>query len=171
MTPRLRKAMLTVHVTSSVSFIGAVATFLALAIAGVSSGKAQTVQAAYLAMDLATWFVIVPLCFAALLSGLVQSLGTSWGLFRHYWVLVKLCLTLLSAAGLVMHTRPIGLVADAAITTVLGPDDLPGVRLQLIFASAGALIVALGAVVLSVFKPAGMTQFGWRRIQDQRTLT
>lgn len=168
MTPRLRKTMLTVHVTSSVSFIGAVATFLAFAIAGVSSGKAQTVQAAYLAMDLTTWFVIVPLCFAALLTGLVQSLGTPWGLFRHYWVLVKLGLTLVSAIMLVIHTRPIGLIADAAATTTLASDDLRGVRLQLIAASVGALVVALGAVVLSIFKLAGQTRYGWRKQQEQR---
>ncbi|HYN23361.1 MAG TPA: hypothetical protein VE078_20565, partial [Thermoanaerobaculia bacterium] len=51
------------------------------------------VRAAYLAMELTAWFVIVPLILASLLTGLVQSLGTTWGLFRHYWVLAKLVLT------------------------------------------------------------------------------
>ena len=37
MTPGLRKVALTTHVTSSVGWIGAVAAFLALAIAGVGS--------------------------------------------------------------------------------------------------------------------------------------
>jgi hypothetical protein len=41
-------------------------------------------RAAYLAMDLTSRFVIVPLARASLLTGLAQALGTPWGLFRHY---------------------------------------------------------------------------------------
>jgi hypothetical protein len=36
MTPRLRKFALTAHVTSSVGWLGAVAAFLALAVAGLT---------------------------------------------------------------------------------------------------------------------------------------
>lgn len=89
MTPGLRKFALTAHVTSSVGWLGAVAGFLALAVAGLTSHDAQKVRAAYLAMELTGWFVIVPLSIASPLTGLVQSLGSTWGLFRHYWVLIK----------------------------------------------------------------------------------
>ena len=91
MTPGLRKFALTTHVTSSVGWPGAVGAFLALAIAGVGSEDAQIVRAAYLAMHLITWSVIVPFCLAALLTGIVQSLGTTWGPFRHYWVVTNFC--------------------------------------------------------------------------------
>jgi hypothetical protein len=64
MTAGVRKIALTTHVTSSVGWLGAVAAFLALAIAGVASNDSQLVRAAYLAMHLTTWFVIVPLSFA-----------------------------------------------------------------------------------------------------------
>ena len=90
MTPRLRKLALTAHVTSSVGWLGAVAGFLAVAVVGLTSRDAQTVRGAYLVMEPAAWFVLVPFAFASLVSGLVQSLGTTWGLFRHYWVLFKL---------------------------------------------------------------------------------
>ena len=63
-TSGLRKFALTTHVTSSVGWLGAVGAFLALAIAGVGSEDAQIVRAAYLAMHLTTWFVIVPLCLS-----------------------------------------------------------------------------------------------------------
>src|SRR5215207_577011 len=96
MAPRLRKFTLTAHVAFSVGWLGAVAGFLALAIAGLTSQDAQKVRAAYLAMELIARFVIVPLNLASLLTGLVQSLGTKWGLFRHYWILVKLLITILS---------------------------------------------------------------------------
>ena len=66
MTPRLRQFALTAPVTSSVGSLGAVAGFLALAVAGLTSQDAQIVRAAYLATELITWFVIVPLSLASL---------------------------------------------------------------------------------------------------------
>jgi hypothetical protein len=98
MTPRLRKLMLTAHLTSSVGWLGAVAVSFALGVAGLTSQDAQTVRGAYLTLELTGWFVLVPLSLASLLTGLVQSLGTTWGLFRHYWVLFKLLITSLPAS-------------------------------------------------------------------------
>lgn len=76
MNPSLRKFVLTAHIVSSVGWLGAVAAFLALAVAGLSGQDAQKVRAAYIAMDLIGWLVIVPCSLASLLTGLVQSLGT-----------------------------------------------------------------------------------------------
>src|SRR6266705_857178 len=80
MTPSLRKFALTAHVTSSIGWFGAVAAFLALAIAGLFSQDRELVRAAYLVMGLTTWFVIVPFAFVSLGSGVVSSLFTRWGL-------------------------------------------------------------------------------------------
>lgn len=78
MTPAIRKFALTIHLTSSVGWLGAVAAFLALPIAGVTSEDVQVVRVAYLAMHMVTWFVIVPMGFAAFATGVMQSLGTPW---------------------------------------------------------------------------------------------
>ena len=86
MNPSVRRLALTTHVTSSVGWLGAVAAFLALAIAGLISNDVFLVRSSYVAMDFVTWFVIVPLSIGALVTGIIQSLGTSWGLFTHYWV-------------------------------------------------------------------------------------
>jgi len=51
MTRRLRKVVLTAHVTFSVGWLGADAGFLALAIVGMTSQDSQMVRAAYFAMD------------------------------------------------------------------------------------------------------------------------
>jgi len=56
------------HITFSVGWLGAVAGFLTLAIAGLTSQDAQMVRAAYLAMELIGWFVIVPASLGALLT-------------------------------------------------------------------------------------------------------
>jgi hypothetical protein len=169
MTPWVRKFALTAHVTFSVGWLGAVAGFLALAVAGLNSQDEQRVRAAYLAMELIGWFVIVPLSLASLLTGLVQSLGTRWGLFRHYWVLVKFVMTLLATLLLLVHMRPISYVAGVAAETTLSSADLRGVRLQFVADAGAALLVLLVATTLSVFKPQGLTRYGWRKSQEQRT--
>ena len=103
MTPGIRKLALTAHVTSSVGWLGAVGGFLALAIAGLIGRDELTVRSVYLATELTTWVVIVPLAFASLLTGLIVALGTPWGLFRHYWVFVKFMLTILATTLLLLH--------------------------------------------------------------------
>jgi hypothetical protein len=164
MTPRLRRAALTTHVTSSVGWFGAVAGFLALAVAGVTSQDAQIVRAAYLSMHLITWFVIVPFGAAAFLTGVIQSLGTPWGLFRHYWVVTKLMLTALATLILLVHTQPIGRVAAVAAQGTLSGGDLWQLRLQLVGDASAALFVLFITTTLSVYKPWGMTPFGLRRL-------
>ena len=167
MTPRLRKFALTAHVTSSVGWLGAVAGFLALAVVGLTSQDVQTVRAAYLAMELIAWCVIVPLSFASPLSGLVQSLGTERGLFRHYWVLIKFLITIPSTLILLVHMRPIGHLARVVAETTLARGDLHGMRLQLVASSGAALLVLLVATTLSVYKPRGLTPYGRRKQREQ----
>jgi hypothetical protein len=96
MSLRLRRFTLTAHVTSSVGWLGAVVAYLALPITALNSTDPGTIQAAYIAMELLGWYVIVPFSLAALATGLVQSLGTEWGLFKYYWVVAKLGLTVLA---------------------------------------------------------------------------
>ena len=163
MTAGARKLALTTHITSSVGWLGSVAAFLALAIAGVTSHDPQVVRAAYLAMHLTTWFVIVPLSVASLLTGLVDSFGTPWGLFRHYWVVTKLLLTVLATVILLVHTQPIDRVANVAARMNLAASDLRQLRLQLVGDAAAALFVLLVTTTLSVYKPWGMTPYGIRR--------
>ena len=151
------------HISSSVGWLGAVAGFLALAVSGLTDRDAQRVRAAYLAMDVVGWFVIVPSCFAALLSGVVQALGTPWGLLRHYWVLMKLSMTVLATGILLLHMRPLGWMAGVDSETILSSADVRAVRIQLVGDAAAALVVLLVTTTLSVYKPRGVTRFGRSR--------
>jgi hypothetical protein len=165
MTHRLRKFVLTAHVTSSVGFLGAVVVFLALAVIGLTSRDAQTVRGAYLVMEPAARFVLVPFAFASLLTGLVQSLGTTWGLFRHYWVLFKLLINVFATIVLLMYTPTLGYLAGVAADPTV---DLGAVRNSSpTLHAALALLVLLVATVLSVYKPRGMTRYGRRKRHEQ----
>ena len=81
MTPALRKLTITAHVTFSIGWLGAVAAFLVLSIAGLTSHDAEVVRGAYLSMDLISRFIVIPMCFAALVTGLIQALATPWACF------------------------------------------------------------------------------------------
>jgi hypothetical protein len=169
MKPNVRKFALTAHVVSSVGWLGAVAAFLALAVAGLTNQDGRMAQAAYLAMELITWFVIVPLAFASLLTGLVVSAGSAWGLFRHYWVLAKLLITIIATILLLTHTQPIGLLAALAGETALS--GAGRLQIQLVGDAVVALLALLVNVALSVFKPWGMTPYGLRMRQERRTVS
>ena len=108
MTPGLRKLTITAHVTFSVGWLGAAAAFLVLSIAGLTSHDADVVRGAYLSMDLISWFVIIPMCFGALATGLLQALGTPWGLFRYYWILVKFGLAIFVTIALLVSSAHAG---------------------------------------------------------------
>jgi hypothetical protein len=171
MSPGLRKFVLTAHVATSVAALGAVAGFLALSIAGLASESAQMVRAAYLSMELTAGFVILPLLFASLLTGLVQSLGTPWGLFRHYWVLVKLLVTVLVTVVLLLQMEAISRLALVASETAFSGADLLELRRSLRTHAAGGLLALLLPVALSIYKPRGMTRHGWRKQRDEQAGT
>jgi hypothetical protein len=155
LSPNARKVVLTVHVTTSVGWLGAVVVFLALATAALIGRDEKMVHAADLLMNLVASFVLVPLCFSSLLSGILSALGTPWGLFQHYWVLIKLVITACSTVVLLAHLAPMRLLAQA---TWGGSEvDLPGLRRLLVTASAAALLILLLATTLSIYKPRGLT--------------
>ena len=114
-TPSTHKLMLTAHVTASVGWVGALAVFLVHALASLISQDAQMVRAASLAMGLTAWFVILPLSLASFATpGIVQALGTSWGFFRHYWILFKLLLTAVATIVLLLKLGSISSLTDLA---------------------------------------------------------
>jgi hypothetical protein len=160
-TPAVGKLLLTAHVTTSVGWLGAVGVFLALAAIGQTSQDPATVRGAYLVMEPAAWYVLVPLAGASLLTGLVQSLVTSWGLLRHYWVLFKLLITVVATLVLLLYLGTFRYLAG----TAADPNaDLDAVRnASPTLHGALALIVLLTATVLAVYKPRGQTPYGQRR--------
>jgi hypothetical protein len=168
MAPRLRKFMLTTHVTFSVGWIGGVVAYLTLGVAAVISQDVQLVRAAWIGMELIGWFAIVPLALASLLSGLVMSLGTKWGLFQHYWTLISLVLTILATVVLLVHMPDVSSLADRAQKAEGA--TLDGLGGDLFHPGVG-LVVLLVIQVLNVYKPRGLTPYGWRKQQERRAVS
>lgn len=168
MTPRLRKLGLSLHVVLSVGWLGAVLTFLVLALASFSRDPALA-RAAYLTLAVVGRGVLLPLSLGAIVSGVVQSLGTKWGLFRHYWVVVKLVLTVFATAALYVHqttviTESARLAADATASLLQG-GRLHELGVQLVADSSIAVLLLLGITLIAVYKPWGVVGYVTRSLK------
>lgn len=168
LTAGARKAALVTHVVTSVGWLGAVAAFLALAVVAVRTDDAAVARSLYVAMYVLGAAVLVPLSLASFASGLLQSLGTSWGLIRHWWVIAKLAISLMATAILLLYITTLRALGDAAATATLADDALLLPSSSPVLHSAGAVLVLLVAAALSVFKPKGLTRYGWRKQQQRR---
>ena len=158
LTPRISKLLLTSHITFSVGWLGAVAVFIVLAITGLTTTDNQLSRSALLAMDISAWFVIIPFCLTSLLTGLVQAFGTKWGLFRHYWIIVKLFLTVAMTILLLLHMQPISYLAKAATETSFSNSQYAGELLDIITKAGAAILVLVAITTISVYKPWGKVQ-------------
>lgn len=154
--PRARKLWLTVHVGISVGWLGLAAAMTVLATAAVVADSHPVRHGAYELMHLFDLTVVIPSMMLALVSGIVLSLGTPWGLVRHRWVLAKLVIALVIP---VIATVQSGWIDELRVRTAT-PAGVPGtlgVTLAACMAVYGTLLWA--AVVLSIFKPGGKTRW------------
>lgn len=172
MTPRLIKAVLASHITFSLGWLGAVSVFIALAITGLTTHDAQLARSCILAMNISAWAIIVPFCLISFLTGIIQALGTKWGLFRHYWIVVKLFLTIISTILLLLHMQPITDLAYTAAGTAFTVSQSASQLIQLIAKAGGAIVVLIAITTISVYKPWGKLQSArqvkkWQAVENK----
>lgn len=162
-SPGLHRLVLTAHITTSVGWLGAVVAYLALDLIATVGQDVARVRAAYFGMEVLILYVIAPLALASVLIGIVNALSSPWGLFQHYWIAVKFALTLFAITILLLEVRSIRYMAEIAASGA-DPRELPGSLPH----SIGGLIVLLVTTILSVYKPRGVTRYGWRKQQKRR---
>lgn len=166
MTAGVRKLILTLHIGASVGWLGAVLAYLPLDITTFVSQDPQTLRAAYVGMELVAQWAIVPLALATLATGVWISLATPWGLFRHYWVVVSLILTILAVVVLLVEMRTIAELAAIAKDDATSVEDLRLLASTLPH-SVGGAVVLIGVMALNIYKPRGLTRHGWRKQQEE----
>ncbi|MFF6876698.1 DUF2269 family protein [Streptomyces sp. NPDC012474] len=160
--PRLsrpaRRAALVVHVIASACWLGLTLGLLALGITAATTGSARTVEGSVRAMKLFADWLLLPVAFLTLLSGLLLSLGTVWGLARYRWVYTKFWLTLATTTATVFALRP---GVDSAVTAVAAGGPLPDAG-DVLFGPVVSLSAYVFMTVISVLKPWGKTRRGRR---------
>ena len=158
----MRKFVLFAHVTTSVGLLGVVGSFLLLSIFGIVSSNLQLVQSSYVLLMPLTAYLILPLVVASLLIGIISSLGTPWGLLRYYWVAAKLLLTSVTLIVLLLQMNAIAELSTIATARMVTDSDM-GLRIRMIIHAGGGLGVLLLIMILSLWKPKGVTPFGQRQ--------
>lgn len=165
MNPALRKLALSAHLTFSVGWIGTVVAYLALGIMAANSSDTANIRGAWIAMELIGWYVIVPLAVASFLTGILMALGTKWGLLRHYWVSISFFLTFFAMIVLILHMPTVSATAETVRTA--DATVLPSLGGDLSHPAIG-LVILLVVQVLNLYKPKGLTRYGWRKQQEER---
>lgn len=154
----MRKVVLAAHVIVSFGLLGLSSAMLVLGAVAATTPNPETARAAYLSMGIFTRGVIQPVAIGALATGVVLSLGTPWGLFRHAWIVAKLALTvatILCGIFVVSPTLQRALAATAIGGAPLA-DQSSWSAPALLVAASGANVLMLGAATaISVFKPWG----------------
>jgi hypothetical protein len=147
------KTALVAHVLSSVGWFGVAVVVAFAGLAAALTGDRSLARALYRTMETVPWLSI-PVGLLAIATGVVLSVGTRYGLVRHWWVIAKIVIAIavvVTDAVIVSHVAH-----DAAAT---GSPTAP------LYGSTIAHVVMLAvATVLSVFKPGGRTAWGRRRL-------
>jgi hypothetical protein len=148
-----RKLLLTVHVVATVSVLG---TDLVLLVLGLSSLNGADLRTIYPAAHLVGARLVAPLAVLSLTTGLLLGVLTPWGLFKYWWVTIKLAITTV-LTGVVLFVLVPRLGAAANVVSGPAPRLLTSAeRVPFVIAPAAASTLLLLMVVLAIFKP------GWR---------
>ena len=158
------KLLLTAHIVVSGAWLGIAFAKIILGVAAVTSVAPAASRPLYLSME-AVNVAFPPTAIATLVTGVLLSLGTKWGLLEYYWVATKLALTVgVVVTGIALVERLIQRSVSALSVgdgTILGATSAPA---TLLISLSAAHVLMLGvATVLSVYKPLGRTPFGGRR--------
>ena len=167
LSPSQYKLLLTAHVVVSVGWLGVVLAKIVLKVFAMTTGAPEIAAALYVATERLN-IAFPPLAIGTIVTGVLLSLGTKWGLVQHYWVATKIVLTVgVIATAVQLGTRipqPTGRAVEES--TILGLASSPMVLLLSL--SIAHLIMLLAATVLSTYKPWGKTWFGRRRAVQPR---
>ena len=145
-----RKLLLSLHIISTVSVLGTELVLLTLGIASLSGADPRTI---YPAAHLVSLWLAAPLALLSLGSGVLLGLLTPWGLFRFWWVTIKLVIT----AGLTLVVLFVIVPRLSTVAaSVSASGTLPiGERLPLVIAPLLASVLLVLNVFLAIFKPGG----------------
>lgn len=153
-----RRALLVVHVITSAGWLGLTLGLLALGVTAVITDSPMVTEASYRSMKVFADWLITPISLLTLLTGLVLSLGTPWGLAQHRWVFIKFWMTLVTTTLSIFALRP---EITAAVTHAIAKGAVAE-QYVLIIAPSVSLSAYTFMTVISVLKPWGLTQRGQR---------
>jgi hypothetical protein len=147
---KAHKAALTVHVLASVGWFGMAVGIVVALITAASTGDPTFAASLRRVVEASPWLTI-PVGLTAVATGALLSLGTVWGLLRHWWVVAKIAIAI---AVITTDATVVRLAAHDAVRT--GGTSSPA------WGPTIAHVVVLAvATLLSIAKPRARTP--WAR--------
>jgi hypothetical protein len=148
LSQRQRKPVLILHLVCSVGWLGLYAVYILLGLITLTSRDVQTPSVASQTLG---WLGTVGIVFSvgALLSGLVISYGTRWGILRYKWVVTKLVITTAMVANDDFITPPRLQAAANSLVRM-------GITGMVTGVVGGALVIV--SSILAVYKPWGLVR-------------
>lgn len=157
LTPR--RWLLLLHLLFCAIMFGGAMVFLILSITAVSTNDESILKACYISMHMLAKTSVRASAIGALVTGVLLSVLTQWGLFKHYWIIAKEGLTILAIIA-----GPIGMVSwTLKAVTLTTADGLNALQDPEFIVNSGQMwigitlqissIVAMFAI--SIFKPWG----------------
>jgi hypothetical protein len=147
LSPRWRKAVLTLHVVTAVGWLGVDLVLLTFGIVGLTGADPDLV---YPAQSLIGRLLFTPLSVLVWLIGVVNAIFTPWRLLKHWWVVVKLLLTTLMLVLVLFLLYP-GLTEAGELAADLPRPD----QINMVVAPSVSTSLLIFATVLSTYKPWG----------------
>jgi hypothetical protein len=145
-----RQWLLFAHVVISLGWMGAGAANVVLAVTAGMTSSSETRRACYQLINRLDFALVIPLAFGTLASGVVISLATKWGLFRYWWVLVKLVLTL---AMILFSTFGVGVWVEVSMAATASVSEASPVASTLVVGAAANIVSFLFMTWASIAKP------------------
>jgi hypothetical protein len=160
----LRKPMLALHIASAVGAFGGELVLLALGVAGLSGAAPAAI---FPAAHIAAAYVIRPLAVLTMATGILAALASPYGLFRHWWTLIKLALVVVLTALVLFNLVP-SLDETAQLASAGGTAaEFARQRTSLVTAPLIGSSLLFIAILLGVFKPFG--RIGQQTLPVHRT--
>jgi len=154
----LRRLLVVLHVIAGVGLLGIDIAMLSLGWSGATAGDVTTARAAYTSMQSLISPFLPTMAISALVTGAILSVGTKWGLLRHYWIVAKIVVNI---AVIVIGARVVKGLVQQALAATLGAASVPTpAAMLLVAASASNLTLLVFATTVSIYKPWGATRRG-----------
>jgi uncharacterized membrane protein len=152
---RGRQTLLVLHYVTALGWLGGGASQLTLNLVALSTGDPALRHAAYEIAHVFDISLLTVLSLGSAVTGILLAVRGPWGLVRHWWVAVKLAVTV---ALIVLVPAVVGGWIRAAVReTEAGPGGpgYPTVGGELLSSSVVIVTVLVLVTVISVVKPWG----------------
>jgi hypothetical protein len=166
---RLRNYVRATHIAFSAGWLGLVVAILTLEITAATASDSAFSVACYTMMGRIDTPVIPLFAVATLVTGIALSVATPWRLLHHWWIVVKLVLSLAVIVTAVALTGEWLQQAAAQASAHAGTGSTAGLSAWLLVVGSGFHLLFLWvATTISVDKPWGKTTLGRRAVRGRR---